>query len=59
MLVTVKYYQADIAEVIIDEKVYKTRQKLYLFKTEEKQKITMDNIGNTMLASFENSNSKT
>ena len=45
MLVTVKYYQTDIAEVIIDEKVYKTRQKLYLFKTEEKQKITMDNIG--------------
>ena len=59
MLVTVKYYQTDIAEVIIDEKVYKTRQKLYLFKTEEKQKITMDNVGNTMLASFENSNSKT
>ena len=59
MLVTVKYYKKNIAEVIIDEKVYKTRQKLYLFKTEEKQKITMDNIGNTMLASFENSNSKT
>ncbi len=60
--ITVKLYQTDTAQVITDKKLYENMTGELTVtdtKTGEKQKITMGNAGNAMLASFENSNPKT
>ena len=59
--VTMKLYQTDTAQVITDKKLYENMTGELTVtdtKTGEKQKITMGNAGNAMLASFENSNPK-
>ncbi len=59
--ITVKLYQTDTGEIITDKKLYENMTGELLvtdIKTGEKQKITMGNAGNAMLASFENSNPK-
>ena len=59
--ITVKLYQTDTGQVVTDKKLYENMTGELLvtdIKTGEKQKITMGNAGNAMLASFENSNPK-
>lgn len=59
--VTVKLYQTDTGETVTNKKLYENMTGELTVtdtKTGEKQKITMGNAGNAMLASFENSNPK-
>ena len=60
--ITVKLYQTNTGQVVTDTKLYENMTgelTVTDIKTGEKQKITMGNAGNAMLASFENSNPKT
>lgn len=60
--ITVKLYQTDTRETVTSKKLYENMTGELLvtdIKTGEKQKITMGNAGNELLASFKNSNPKT